>query len=806
MLGGLKKYRYHLMLFFISSLITFLAIFAADFNLDSFIIVDEQKLVDGLRQEHKFDDFNNDGIPEIYAVANQPNQDMRSILFVAWDNTALAQLNFPTSVLDINSIYLKDYNEDGSKEAFIIYIKTDSVFLKITSSHNWENVLENDLLLYVKPDIIFADNWDATSSIFHILETETDIFIYFFINTGFAQKPRGLYKYSLNKYAIVHKIEFGANPQNVIPHDFNRDGKIEFIVNTSANGNNHRLPEMPYINDMKSWFIFLDENLDTLYTISYQKGFGASISKIYQTSKATRVLTSFNSTDSLSKPEIILHDFEGNIVSQFHYSREKLEIHYGDHIYETDEFFAVDGKLFHIMNDNLEIIKKIKCPFVVTDYKLYDLDDDGIHEILLLGKGIVILNEDYEIAAYREFQNKHLNVAIASYDNSTRVFFDSYEESIEFYIEENFLGKNKTILFAASNIAVYLFLLALQLVLVRIYLIFNALKLSTIQSVNGLMLLDRNRKLVYSNHIIKEIFGIGESKEALQLNNNWQLLLTVVSQLRNRSSVDMMEKDFVLNQNQVQMLITITTLNLFKRVTLGYFIQMENLTEALKTERSKVLSHSLQKVAHEIKTPLSSVLLSLDSIEENLSSANKNIQVDSDIEIARNEVGRVKLFINNFLKYADMNKINTGNVSLLPIIQQAVSKFDNYIKKGIQLNVDVDSAIEVTADQYQLVEVLQVLIENAIDAVKGNGEIEITAAEVAEDKVLIKIGDNGEGIKEKDLLNIFKPYVTTRKDGTGMGLAIAEKIVNDHGSKITVDSKPGKGSRFSFYLKRANSL
>jgi two-component system, NtrC family, sensor histidine kinase HydH len=106
---------------------------------------------------------------------------------------------------------------------------------------------------------------------------------------------------------------------------------------------------------------------------------------------------------------------------------------------------------------------------------------------------------------------------------------------------------------------------------------------------------------------------------------------------------------------------------------------------------------------------------------------------------------------------------------------------------------------EAYFDQAQIKQVLLNLIKNAWEAMPGEGSISITTG-VEKNRIMVSIEDTGAGIPEDKLKEIFNPFFTTKDKGTGLGLAVIQRIVQDHQGDIRVDSEPGRGSRFIFYL------
>jgi signal transduction histidine kinase len=108
----------------------------------------------------------------------------------------------------------------------------------------------------------------------------------------------------------------------------------------------------------------------------------------------------------------------------------------------------------------------------------------------------------------------------------------------------------------------------------------------------------------------------------------------------------------------------------------------------------------------------------------------------------------------------------------------------------------------VSVDRDQLLQVLHNLVRNGLEAVGGNGTVRVSARREG-DGLAIAVSDDGPGIREEDLPRVFEPYFTTKEGGTGLGLAVAQRIVEEHGGRLEVSSSPGRGATFTVRLPRA---
>ena len=249
-------------------------------------------------------------------------------------------------------------------------------------------------------------------------------------------------------------------------------------------------------------------------------------------------------------------------------------------------------------------------------------------------------------------------------------------------------------------------------------------------------------------------------------------------------------------------------LSVFKK-PFAYLIEIIDVTKIAIDERSVAYTKSIQKIAHDIKTPLSSIHLNLGALRIRLEEANleNNDIYFNDIDIMKSELDRVKNLTQHFLKFTNLEKPNLQALDFVSLVEKSISNFNQYLNNGLTIDTDFAPQIKnIWADPYQIEEVLNILIENAIDAVKAEGKIQIIT-NMAQDLmntekefVQIEIIDNGLGISSENIEKLFDPYFTTKSEGTGLGLAIAKKIISDHGGEIEVHSRINLGTTFRFTL------
>ena len=219
-------------------------------------------------------------------------------------------------------------------------------------------------------------------------------------------------------------------------------------------------------------------------------------------------------------------------------------------------------------------------------------------------------------------------------------------------------------------------------------------------------------------------------------------------------------------------------------------------------------------LAHEIKTPLftsqSYILTLLDGAIED---ENVNIKY---LKTASKAIDRLNLIVKDL----DLiTKIESGesilNKNKFDIINLTENVFEmlefTAKKKKIKLTVNKDKGLEtkVIADKEKIEQVLTNLIDNSIKYGKDNGTTEIVIQSLNEDKIIIRVTDNGVGFKKENYTRIFERFFRVDRSGSrsaggsGLGLAIVKHIIDAHDEKIYVESEFGVGSEFSFTLEKS---
>ncbi|OYP39129.1 two-component system sensor histidine kinase NtrB [Rhodopirellula sp. MGV] len=221
-----------------------------------------------------------------------------------------------------------------------------------------------------------------------------------------------------------------------------------------------------------------------------------------------------------------------------------------------------------------------------------------------------------------------------------------------------------------------------------------------------------------------------------------------------------------------------------------------------RMERYMGLGSLAAGLQHEIKNPLAALSLHVQLLAEALEDEGDEETVQESLEVLRTEVRRVTYVLESFREYASVAELHRIQINLIDLIDKLVRlTAPQAAAKGIQLVTPINrTGLRVSLDADRMEQVLLNLLLNAFTAMPEGGKVTLETEDLS-DWVAIRVMDEGCGIP-KDLQDkVFDPYFTTRNDGTGMGLAISEKIVRQHGGRLELETGVA-GTTFSVLLPK----
>ncbi|MGI9554201.1 MAG: sensor histidine kinase, partial [Thermodesulfobacteriota bacterium] len=250
-------------------------------------------------------------------------------------------------------------------------------------------------------------------------------------------------------------------------------------------------------------------------------------------------------------------------------------------------------------------------------------------------------------------------------------------------------------------------------------------------------------------------------------------------------------------------------------------IQLKDVqTQLIQAEKMSAIGHLASGIAHEIRNPLNIIEGARYYLSTIYSNGRENKVAHEYLEYIQTEVVRTNRLIDSLLDFSKYQQSNIENININNVIENVLilsrkQLSDNNIKLIKNLSTNLPT---LKGDSNQLWQVVINLLMNSIQAinsarsVSGEGEIVIETGEYSKEDmsngkhIYLKVMDNGCGIKEGDLSNIFDPFFTKKPDGTGLGLSVSYKIIDAHDGSFFVSSEVGIGTSFMVELPLINKF
>jgi len=221
------------------------------------------------------------------------------------------------------------------------------------------------------------------------------------------------------------------------------------------------------------------------------------------------------------------------------------------------------------------------------------------------------------------------------------------------------------------------------------------------------------------------------------------------------------------------------------------------------TEKRDVLARLLKRLAHEIRNPLSSLDVHFQLLEEDLSTLSPQVrtQLASRLGIIHGELHRLDSIVERFLKLAGPSALELEPVEMTKIVSHVCELLrPEASARKVEILAEVEPGLPlVKVDSVRLTQALLNIIINGIQAISGCGRVKVSAAKSGEN-LFLRVQDTGPGIPVDALGDIFDPYFTTKAEGNGLGLWIAQQIAVAHGGDLRAGNVPGGGAVFTLTL------
>ena len=327
---------------------------------------------------------------------------------------------------------------------------------------------------------------------------------------------------------------------------------------------------------------------------------------------------------------------------------------------------------------------------------------------------------------------------------------------------------------------------------------------------SGVMSIDTRDVITTFNHSAERILGVGG--DAVRGHLVFDVFkahqFTLFQEAYDRILRDRRDSLTLEGQMEVQGKLLTMGLNLSRMRNeadndLGFVFVFEDRTELIKAQKTSAWQEVAQRVAHEIKNPLTPIQLAAQRLRKKFfeGSADFKAIFDQSTNVIVNEVGSLKRMVDEFSKFARMPAPHVGKESLHDVIEKVSALY-----RGGHHDVEFIPAFDfsvpdINIDREQMRRVFVNLFDNAIQAMKQTGRIWIsTKMDWKQKRLRITVADEGPGIPQEDREKLFVPYFSRKRTGTGLGLAIVHRIVTDHNGTIQASNRDPHGALFIIEL------
>jgi len=335
-----------------------------------------------------------------------------------------------------------------------------------------------------------------------------------------------------------------------------------------------------------------------------------------------------------------------------------------------------------------------------------------------------------------------------------------------------------------------------------------AISQSLHDSIGGIVLTtDENLRLVSVNKEARKHFGLPDgpptdwSYETYFPNDPFQVKAVLSEHLPRNFEIQIKGRS-----GPMYLLVSTSTLFGEGDKPTGIIVVAQDISEKRALENQAQRSSRLSELgtvaaglAHDIRNPLNAIGLVVQRLGNEVKVAENHEEFDEFLATLKSEHSKLNGIIEKILQVARSSRLQIKDTYIKQVIQEAISLYRYEASENdIELTAEITDGL-VRINEATIKSVISNLIKNAIEAIGSDGKIEVTSR-FENENLQIVISDNGPGIEQQQMKNMFKPFYTTKPGGTGLGLATAHKTAVDHGGDLQVESKPGGPTIFTLTI------
>src|SRR5712691_9437169 len=232
---------------------------------------------------------------------------------------------------------------------------------------------------------------------------------------------------------------------------------------------------------------------------------------------------------------------------------------------------------------------------------------------------------------------------------------------------------------------------------------------------------------------------------------------------------------------------------------------MECRMEAEPPQDQGLIETLAAGIAHEVRNPLNSLQINVGILEQELLELlpDRNVHAFTVLQKIAGEIKRLDDFVSEFLRFARPPRLNLERLAVRPLITDLVAFIGpECSKKGVALEADLRGPDTAMVDGFQIKQAVLNLVLNALQATPKGGHVVVRTAGDKR-RFVVAVADDGEGMSPEVREKAFTPFFTTREDGTGLGLPLVSRIVEQHGGSVEISSALDEGTTVTLVFPAA---
>ncbi|MCK5149170.1 GHKL domain-containing protein [bacterium] len=614
------------------------------------------------------------------------------------------------------------------------------------------------------------------------------------IRTGFDLYPRGLWMVDGKNYTVLWRFQTGCKVFNVLSEDLNMDGQPEFVLTASAVNNG---ASANGTDDKHSYILILDHE-------------GALLWKYVTGEKTATTQVCLADLDGDHRPEIFsltthtnptrrhvseMVIWDGQTYSpKLSLTQDNVSLRGGVIIFDMDrdnkKEIAVsvnygDSRGFRVYDERFNIIYERKDEITINGGTCVDVTGNGLNELVLYDlehKKVFVLDREYKVLAampwhgslqlFKRGFGKPPLLGLYQYGTQSEQVFSIVKQ--DYYIS-HWISSD---LMAGAVIG--------SIVIFAVVLLFANILFFRAWWINK------------AGH--RYSFIVGRKGQYIQITDYSVKIWTPVQKQRVYQQILKQNHGFIVPTFDETIFLFIQPIYGFWRV-IGWQLMR---TDAKGWHMPHDWGSMASKLAHELKNPLSTLLLTLQRLqmayhEDDVPNKHK---YDEYANSSMEEIRRLRRVSDGFMKYIQLKPPEKVSIPVKELLEVVVKQLKAGLPEYIQFTLEAEIELGWFAvDKDQMQALFFNFFDNAVKAMPEQGHLELRTIRIEKPDeqdlttwIRIELSDTGCGLKEEQLNEVFKPFSSFRKDGTGLGLSICKKIVEDHGGRIKMHSKAGIGT------------